>query len=121
MRWLVAILALLVVLFLVGYFRIEGGVMSLGQTVLDSTLQWVKNATGSAITAIAALLLLLRAIQNGRVETVVPLVVALLAGLELVKPDWPTTPRSGAAVSRFFRTHAFLAAVQYGGSSRRNP
>jgi len=91
MRWLVAILALLVVLSLIGYFRIEGGVMSPGQTVLDSTLLWVKNATGSAIAAIAALLLLLRAIQNERVETIVPPVAALLAGLALVRPDWPTT------------------------------
>jgi len=33
MRWLVAILMLLVVLFLVGYFRIEGGVMVPGPTV----------------------------------------------------------------------------------------
>jgi hypothetical protein len=90
MRWLVVILVLLVVLFLIGYFRIDGGVMLPGQTVLDSTVQWVQHAVGSTVAIVAALLLLIRAVQEERAEDVVPLVLPLFAGLALLHPDWPT-------------------------------
>ena len=89
MRWLVAILVLLAVLFLIGYFRIDSGVMIPGQTVLEGTLQWVQHATGAIVAAVAGLLILLGAVQGERVETVVSLTLPLFAGLSLLNPDWP--------------------------------
>jgi len=91
MRWLAVILVVLVVLFLIGYFRIDGGVMVPGQTVLDSTVQWVQHAVGSTVAIVAAILLLIRAVQEERAENVIPLVLPLFAGLTLLHPDWPTT------------------------------
>ena len=90
MRWLVVIVVLLVVLFLIGYFRIDGGVMNPGQKVLDSTVEWVQHAVGSAVAIIAALLLLIRVVQDENAENVVVLVFPLFAGLALLHPDWPT-------------------------------
>jgi hypothetical protein len=104
MRWLIGLLVLLAALFLIGYFRIDGGVMMPGQNVLDSALQWVVHAVGSAVAGVAAILLLVRAVQNQPAESVVSLVLPLFAGVLLLHPDWSTAVALAAvAVSLILR------------------
>ena len=90
MRSMIGILVLLAVLFLIAYFRIDGGVLMPGQVVLDSALQWVVNVVGSVVAGVAAILLLVRAVQNQPAESLVALVLPLFAGLLLLRPDWST-------------------------------
>ncbi len=112
MRWMIGFVAVLAALFLFAYFQIDGGVMVPGQTVLENALQWVIHATGNGIAAVAAFMLLLRALQGEPVEAAVPLAISLLAGLLLADPQWSTTLALAAIavsliVREVFVRHAF--------------